>query len=62
VSWADGRLGPNRGPLSFYLFSILYFFLFCVPNFNSYSNSNLSLNLIRVQYYNIFKCLEKTPT
>jgi hypothetical protein len=45
----------------FLFFCFVFSSLFCFPNFNSYSNSNFSLNLIRVQYYNIFKCSNKNP-
>jgi hypothetical protein len=59
VSWATVEIGPKLRFVFF--FSFVFSFLFCVPNFNSYSNSNFVLNLIRVQYYSIFKCSNKNP-
>jgi hypothetical protein len=53
--WARTRM---NGPTVLARFPfVLIPFLFCVPNFNS--NSNFVLNLIRVQYYRIFKCSNK---
>jgi hypothetical protein len=59
VSWATVGIGLK--PRFVFFFCFVFPFLFCVPNFNSYSNSNFSLNLIRLNYYGIFKCSNKNP-